>query len=382
MLNRDQIGDRIRGSVLAQAVGDALGAPFEFAPIQNTGHEVNKPNIWIDRLCAFTAKEGPHGPWNSPAPIGTGTDDVRYNWLFMELAIELGRAPSDRELARRLLDVYEYPGDFFPGFEVMARGQFEMWEGVSRGRLGETSALSPGIAPAVLATRSVGLNYPTMAGLLAMPAMGLLYPGDPESAYKAAYEAAFFDVAYAREATALMASAQALALGGVGPAELVERVLALDPLQLGGYFGRPYVVDNLPALLQKTQGKKGPELAEDLSYALREFSVFDPYRALAIVFAVLLAHVDEPQRAMQVAVNHYDINEDGAWVRYADIDCYAGIAGSLLGAVYGASAFSDEWFQQVVDSNRLVYGIDIEQCIERFAELVLRGDRFRNGSGS
>ncbi len=54
--------------------------------------------------------------WVDTAPVGTGTDDVRYNYLFMELAVELGRMPSDRELAQRLLDVYERPEDFFPGF--------------------------------------------------------------------------------------------------------------------------------------------------------------------------------------------------------------------------------------------------------------------------
>ena len=92
-----QIRERIRGSVLGQAFGDALGAPFEFAPPD----AVN----WIEELCAFTGTTSPHGLWVSPAPKGTGTDDVRYNRLFIDLVVELGgRMPDDVELAAWLLE--------------------------------------------------------------------------------------------------------------------------------------------------------------------------------------------------------------------------------------------------------------------------------------
>jgi len=364
----EDLVDRVRGAVLLQAVGDALGAPFEFAESGAVERQTGKD--WLDELHAFTGKAGPHGPWVSPAPIGTGTDDVRYGWLFMALAVELGRMPKGQELARRLLDVHERPGDFFPDFEDLARQQFEMWEGVSRGFVGAESSLYPGVSPALLATRSVGLNYPTMAGMLALPFVGLLFPGDPAGAYCAAYEAAYFDLAYAREATALLAAAQSLALVGVAPALLVEQVLALDPLQLGGYFGRPFVVENMPHLLKKAEGKKARDLAEFLTFELRHFSVFDPYRALSIAFAVLLNHADEPLTALAVAANQGDLMEDGSWRRYADIDCYAGIAGTLLGALSGADYFPTELFDRVVKSNRQVYGIDLEDSVAQFSVLI------------
>ena len=368
LLDAEDLVNRVRGAVLLQAFGDALGAPFEFADSGAVERETGKD--WIDELHAFTGDAGPHGPWVSPAPVGTGTDDVRYSWLFMELAVELGRMPTGHELARCLLDVYERPGDFFPGYEALTQQQFEMWEGVSRGFVGEESSLYPGVSPALLATRSVGLNYPTMAGMLALPFAGLLFPGDPEGAYRAAYEAAYFDMAYAREATSLLAAAQSLALVGVGPVVLVEQGLDLDPLQLGGYFGHPFVVGNMPHILKKSMGKRGRYLADFLSFELRNFSVFDPFRALAITFAVLLSHADDPLLALEVAVNQGDLMEDGSWRRYADIDCYAGIAGTLLGAVRGADHFPAEFFARVVASNRQVYGIDLEASIANFAALI------------
>lgn len=363
-----EVADKIRGAVLLQAFGDALGAPFEFAETGAVKRDTGKD--WLDALHPFRGEVGAHSAWRSPAPLGTGTDDVRYSWLFMALAIEIGRMPTGREVARRLLDVHERPGDFFPGYEALAVEQFAMWEGVSRGFLGEESKLYPGVSPAVLATRSVGLNYPTIAGMLVLPFAGLLFPGDPAGAYCAVYEAAFFDVGYAREATALLAAAQSLALVESDPSALVERVLALDPLQLGGPFGRPFAVQNLPKLLQKIRGKKARELATALSLELRHYSVFDPFRTLAIAFAVLLNHADESLVALHVAANQGDLSADGRWLRYADTDCYAGIAGTLLGAVNGAHVISSENIEQVVAGNRQVYGIDLEVSALAFAELV------------
>ncbi len=362
--------NRIRGSVLAQALGDALGVPFEFASVDVV--EAQTGNKWLEGLYPFVGEKGPHSVWGQEAPAGTGSDDVRYNYLFMELAIELGRMPVDREVARRFLDVYERPGDFFPGSEDLARGQFEIWEGVSRGCLGEESALYPGVPASVLATRSVGLNYPTIAGLLALPSVGLLFPGDWEGAYRAAYEAAFFDVGYAREATAMLAAAQSAALAGVMPPALVDEVLALDPFGLGGYFGGPFVRERLPPFLARAAGKQGRALAEFLSLELRYFSVFDPFRVLAIVFAVLLAHPDDPFLALQVAVNQGDLDEEGCWRRYADIDCYAGITGTLVGACCGAEALPPEMVGRVVEGNRAVYGFDLEKTIARFVLMVDR----------
>ena len=361
--------DRIRGSVLGHALGDALGAPFEFAEVGSVCKATGKD--WIEELCPFTAPLGPHGPWVSPTVPGTGTDDVRYNRLFLDFAVELnGRMPADDELARRLLDIYEHPGQYFPGFEDLARAQFEMWEGVSCGCLGQASTVVPGVEPAILATRSVGLNYPTIAGLLLLPSAGLLFPDDPEAAYQEAYKSAFFDLAYAREATALFAAAQSLALSGMPPVQMTETVFNMDPLQLGGYFGGPFIKQNLPPLLDRARGMEGSLLAGWLSTELRNFSVFDPYRALAITFCALQAYPDAPMQALEIAANHMDVAPDGTILRHADIDCYAGITGALVGTICGAEALPAQMLQQVVTGNRSVYGMELEEVIERFINVA------------
>ena len=105
---------RIRGCILGAALGDAAGAPFEFRPIEFVVEKLG--GEWIDGLYPFEGEPGSHGVWASPAPAGTATDDTRYNWVVLELAAELGRAPSAEDLARRSIDVWERPGSVIRRF--------------------------------------------------------------------------------------------------------------------------------------------------------------------------------------------------------------------------------------------------------------------------
>ena len=372
MTTERDIESKIYGCILGAALGDAIGARFEFKPVDEIVEKTGRR--WIEALHPFAGQASPHGVWRDRVPVGTGTDDTRYSWIFIELATRLGHLPTAGELAAHFLRIYERPEEFFPGYPEVARGQFEMLEGVSRGCLGQTSPLYPGIPPELLCQRSVGLNYPTMAGLITLNAAGLLFPGRPEEAYKSVYLTDFYDVAYAREATALFAAAVSLAVGGeMDVKELIEQVLAMDPLQLGGYFGGPFVKEKLPPLLDSVAAlSTDQELADFLSRELCHFDAFDPFKAVAIAFAAVRAAAKDPLRAILIAVNHYWIDEGGAPTLYQDVDCYAAITGALAGAIYGAEAFPADLLNQVVASNREVYGFDLEQSVARFIDAFLR----------
>jgi hypothetical protein len=98
---RGDLESRVRGCVLGAALGDAVGGPFEFGPVQRAAARTASP--WIDGLCPYEIAPSLHGVWGAQPPAGTGTDDTRYNWLFLELAVELGRMPTGRDLAGRFL---------------------------------------------------------------------------------------------------------------------------------------------------------------------------------------------------------------------------------------------------------------------------------------
>ncbi len=372
MATEQEIESRVYGCILGAALGDAIGAPFEFKAVDEIVERTGRR--WIGALHPSAGQASPHGLWRDRVPAGTGTDDTRYSWVFIELTTRLGHLPAAGELAAHFLRIYERPEEFFPGYPELAREQFEMLEGVSRGCLGQTSPLHPGIAPELLCQRSVGLNYPTMAGLISLNAAGLLFPGRPEEAYESVYLADFYDVAYAREATALLAAAVSLAVGGgVDVEELIERVPAMEPLQLGGYFGGPFVKEELPPLLESVPDlSTDRELADFLSRKLSRFGVFDPFKAVAIAFAAVRAAAKDPLRAILIAANHYEIDDRGEPTRYQDIDCYATITGALAGAIYGVEAFPADLLNQVVASNREIYGFDLEQSVARFIDAFFR----------
>jgi ADP-ribosylglycohydrolase len=98
-LDRSKLEDRIRGCILGTVLGDAIGGPFEFGPLDRVPRVTG--GDWIDGLYPYGPEMGaPHGVWvpsaleGRGAPAGTGTDDTRLNWLYLELATELGHAPS------------------------------------------------------------------------------------------------------------------------------------------------------------------------------------------------------------------------------------------------------------------------------------------------
>ncbi len=367
-MRRADTASRIRGCILGAALGDAVGAPFEFQPIDRVvdrlGHE------WVDGLYPFEGECGPHGVWRSPAPLGTGTDDTRYNWILLELAAELGHLPSESQLAERLLAIAEAPGATFPLSPQLAWDWLRLWEAPSRGVLGQASADYPGVPPGVLRERSLGLNFPTLIGLITFTTAGVLFAGDPEQAYRATYAADYLDVGFAKEAVGLLSAAIAGAVASDDPAAAVRAAITLDPYSLGGPFGGPYIHDELPSLLAAVPADASDEdLAEHLSRALDGMHPFDPYKTLAIAVAAVLARPAEPFRAILIAANHRAINADGSLGALLDIDYYACVAGALAGAVAGDEAFPEGMLEQTIAANRDVYAFDLGATATRIAAL-------------
>ena len=369
------IRKKIRSTILGAVLGDALGGPFEFNRPEWVQYRL--PEMWFDTLFDYPCGENTHGIWGKSAPAGTGTDDTRYNWLFLELAREINHIPSPMELAERFLDVYAHPAVYFPTDPEMARAQFKAWEPVCQGYLGRRSSLLPDVSPEVLRGTSVGLNFPSLIGLITLTTAGTLFSGNPSEAYIKSYEADFVDLAYAKECVGLLAYiVSALLPGDRDTREVIDEALTVDPLHLGGMFGGPFAKMKLPALLRSLPPScTERELAEYLSRALRHYHEYDPYRTLAIAICAVYAFPDDPMKALVTAANHREIEPDGTPGRYLDIDCYACVTGAIAGAASDPAQWPETLFAQVVESNRQVYGIDLEKTIAEISELVISSSR-------
>ena len=349
----------VRGAVMGVPLGDAVGAPFEFRSkrwvIDTTGGD------WIDGLYHSELGPDPYGVWEKHTPPGTGTDDTRLNWVFLNLASDLGRMPTWRELGDRFAQVGNDPGDFFPSHPELAKGQFGRWES----RVAEATSFNPD-------SRS-GVSYPGLGGLITLTCAGLLFPGQPDEAYLAAYRADFFDIGYAREAVAVLAGAISLALTeDLSPVELMYKAAALDPLGIGhSYGGRPYVRTTLPLTVAKfADSRDDYQAARDISHTLVGYYPYDAFKTLAVAVSAVLATDADPWRSILVAVNHTgrDVYGNLDDENYQDIDCYGAIAGALAGAISGVEAFPPDALSQVTESNKSINDIDLDETIQRFLE--------------
>ncbi len=358
---------------MGASLGDAIGAPFEFQSVGIAPQVHGRP--WIDGLYDSHIDASPHGVWAQPAPAGTGTDDTRYNWLFLELATTLGRMPTPDDMAIRYLEIYEKPDSVFPGQTAFTREQFEHWEGVCHGWLGQTSSRFPGLKPDELFGRRLGLNFPILSGLITLTSAGLLFPGHPEQAYREAFRTAFFDIGYALESVALLAAALSIAIAeDVTAREAFDRSIVLDPLRLGSEWSTPFVQEHLAQALMLLDAnvdvnlEADTALADRMSVAFGRYNTFDPFRTLAVAWLSVLASDGDSMRAVLMAVNHVSYDETGIPVRFEDIDCYAGIAGALAGAIHGEEALPADLVAQVIESNKIVHGIDLDDTLNRFVE--------------
>ncbi len=180
--------DRVVGSVLALALGDAFGAPCEGGVLERA--------LW-----SLIGVTGGKRRW---------TDDTQMTLDVIESLVARGQVDQD-DLARRFAASYRWSRGYGPGTaRVLARiRRGEHWESASR---------------AVLRDGSYGNG-----GAMRAPAVGLFFASDSDASIAAAAS----DVAavthahpLAREGAIVVALATAMALNGEGSKHIVHRLRA------------------------------------------------------------------------------------------------------------------------------------------------------------
>ncbi|MFQ5586472.1 MAG: ADP-ribosylglycohydrolase family protein [Thermodesulfobacteriota bacterium] len=178
--------DRIIGSVLALALGDAFGAPYEGGIVERA--------VW-----ALVGKRNGKRRW---------TDDTQMTIDVIESLVSCGRADQE-DLARRFAQSYRWSRGYGPGaakvLKRIRRGQ--SWEVASR---------------SVYRDGSFGNG-----GAMRAPAIGLFFVNDNEDdLVRAACASAAVTHAHplGREGSVLIALATALAYNDTTSSEIIERL--------------------------------------------------------------------------------------------------------------------------------------------------------------
>ncbi|MEM1356749.1 MAG: ADP-ribosylglycohydrolase family protein [Bacteroidota bacterium] len=395
--------DKILGSLVGSAIGDAMGAPTEmwsqWAIREEYGH--------VDSLDLVLREPSPEGPWDYNLPPGAGTDDTRWKALMVKFLVgehdlRVPHQPlsvNTRRFAAHLNGLYESSVDRVKETAGVEPEPFEdnmrrmtwlqEWARVSRAYVAEDidgyrNTLS----------RFYGGEM-ACAGMLYAPVLGAAFPGRPEAAYRSAYDLALFDLGYARDITGITAALTAEAFSPDARPDTLATVLKeVDP---EGFF-RSRLLGRV-AYQQFRQARSIVRQAHRLTKAdLEQMNIQlpDEYPYDSLIYAQTLKAYELLDKAKQDAPFHageiHLINltallfsdlEFAAALEFVtnygrDNDTVAAVTGAILGALHGYSKLPREQRELVIKVNREVLDIDLEGLAWSLSEAVLgrRAERF------
>lgn len=340
------LADRITGSLVGAAVGDALGGPVEgYTPEQIMERHGGRVT-------------GIVGPWNGAewrtarpiAPYHKGDGHVTDDTLMTHALIRV------YEKVRGHLDAYAVADHLVP--ELMGS---PVW-------IPELEADALPLQRIFLAEKWIvtRLHYghvdPREAGngnivncgaAMYMAPVGLVNAAHPEAAYAEALDVAgAHQSSYGREAAGVFAAAVAAAcVPGATPSSVVDTALALakDGTRaaieaVAEVATRHRDFESAAAPLRKAVApfdSVGPDYRSP-SLGARRPSRLHAIEELPIALGMLLVGEGDYRRTVLGAVNYG-----------RDCDSVATMAGAIVGALHGETAVPSDWAQQVAEASRL-----------------------------
>ncbi|MCL4507702.1 MAG: ADP-ribosylglycohydrolase family protein [Chloroflexi bacterium] len=364
-MTKPDLYSRILGCMVGNSIGDAFGAVVEFFSAERMQKTIG--SLWLDDFLPYSPDfpTDPYGVWQVGPPRGAGTDDTRNNQIFAECVIRNRGFINSQLLAIEYIERYRDVDQLPPAHQALAERHYRWAYDWSCAYLGMRE-MPPG--EPTLPILQAGNTFPMLAGLISLAFAGLLYCGEPERAYLKAMELAYNDIGYAKDATAMLAAMISAALGGADASEMIRAGLETDP----HHFGENRVMGQWIKRVLGVAGAAADDraLVQALARELNPRHVFDTVDILGVPVAALAFTGGDPVRSITIAANNRDLDAQGQLVRLRDVDCSAGIAGALVGALHGIKAFPPDWVRDTLAANKAVYGIDIERNAQRFYDVV------------
>ena len=389
-LEESVIYDKILGSLVGSAIGDAMGAPTEMWSRQDRQNEYG----YIDKLYAHNIEPSPEGLWVRNLPAGATTDDTRWKVLIGTFLIEnigsffTDEGPHPKLFSQQIIDVFQREVNALN--ELNPRDSTEMalqtrrmiwlqeWAVVSE------AFLSGDVEKYNMALHKFYGGDLLCAGMLYAPAIGLPYPGNPEKAYLSAYRLGIFDQGYARDITGLTAAMVAAAMN---PEATQDSVLAVfESVDPQGYsksrlMGRSSFRTYQDALGMAEEVKKIQEVGADLKFEIPGKTDLESYRMQMLFEQLdsrnqdLPAHVEEILLVGLTAMIYtdFDFRETMEFItNYGrDNDTSAAVAGAILGAYHGFGKLPDDMKNQVLKANKEGLGIDLEAIATEISKSLI-----------
>ena len=369
--------NQIHGLVLGAAIGDAMGGPIEFQPVEKVRKlplptkewrggeqlDVEQCSRALDRLQLRSYNDlrpgtESYGQWNDKSLPGTITDDTRHKLILLHALHKAdarsGWPLSVKDLAQAYLDWPKTKAVVGrSGYDLLAKDWLEEWQFAARWVLGQRD-LNKALPP-----ERMWQSLPTCCGQMTLLPLAALYPGQPEQAYLAAYQLSFFDNGFGKDLNAALIAGLADALTypitEKRPREGLERfkqaMRKTDPLRFGSIRWSERAVDRwLNLAIKLAQESKGEpaRLYEFLEATFEHTTKWEAQVPFVVAFACLELAEGDPLVALQLSME---------WGH--DTDSYASVVGAVVGAIHGAGIFKDEWKHAVVTRLLADHGVNL-----------------------
>ena len=376
------IRNKIKGLITGTFLGDALGGPIEFQGHPEIQATPNPPKLWADTndvmddaaikaaadrmyfreykyLLPFVQS---YGCWTKNAPPGSVTDDSRHKMILMQMlrtALQKNQWPlTAKHSAQSYLDWSKSKTiKTHPGYDTLC----PQWLGESYKSINW-----------IMGSRKIGQAYPvermwnalpTCYGQMALTPMAALYPGEPEKAYLAAYNTAWFDIGFAKDMIASSVAGISVGLT-LAPTKMTNEELWIKVFD-AMIKTDPYDYSKVPWCERQTH--RWLEVADLYAkeangspaklFALldKEFMYTTKWEAqvpFLVVFSILKVCKYDPLAAMQLCIE---------WGN--DHDTYPQFLGAFVGAIYGPDIFKKDMSTTITRRVQLDYGENIDEWV-------------------
>ena len=380
--------NKIKGLITGTLIGDAMGGPVEFQGTNEIQATPNPPKLWNDtneiindaQLKAAAERiyfreykylrtvPEPYAHWSSNAAPGTVTDDSRHKIILMYClrnALKKNQWPvTDKMLAQSYINWSKSKTiKTHIGYDTLVT----QWLGESFKAINW-----------LLGNRDIGKAYPlerlwnalpTCYGQMVLPPLAAVYAGEPEKAYLAAYNIAWFDNAFAKDMNAALVAGLSKALT-LDPTkmndeqlwtEVLNTIRNTDPYH---YADVPWSdratnkwLDLADTYVKDANGSPA-KLFERLNKELKYDIKWEAHVPFVVIFSCLKICKYHPLAALQLSM-------EWGW----DSDSYPQLLGAFIGAIYGEDIFKKELRDTVIKRLQLDYDEDVDEWVSMLIKM-------------
>jgi ADP-ribosylglycohydrolase len=386
------IRNKIKGLITGTLLGDALGGPIEFQGHPEIQATPNPPKLWTDTTdlmddAAIKAaaervyfREYKHllpfvqsyGCWTKNAAPGSITDDSRNKIVLVYMlrkALKNNEWPlTEKSMANAFLDWRKTPAvKLHPGYDSLCKDWMGEMDKTINWVLG-SRAIGKAYPP-----ERMWNAYPTCYGQMTLPPIAAIYPGQPEKAYLAAYQLAYFDNGFAKDMNAALVAGLSVALTIDANkmsneqiwTKIFEAIKTTDPY---AYSKVPwceravnkwmYLVDDFIKQANSSPAKLFKLMDEQFKYDAK-WEAQVPY---VVIFSCLKICKYNPLAALQLSIE---------WGN--DHDTYPQLLGAFVGAIYGPQIFKPDMNTTVAKRLNLDYDENIDEWVNTLMKIKQLG---------